>query len=161
MSNILNKKETSIIIILDNIRSLNNIGSIFRTSDAFNIDKIILCGICGKPPHREINKTALGATEFVNWEYYNDVKSPISKLINEGYEITSVEQTKRSINLTEYKPKNKVAYVFGNEVNGVSKKTLDSSNLIVEIPQFGNKKSMNVTVCAGIVLWDFYNKKRV
>ena len=160
MSKILNKKDISIIIILDDIRSLNNIGSIFRTSDAFNIEKIILCGICGSPPHREINKTALGATEFVNWEYYKNIQDPIKKLIIKGYEIISVEQTKKSLLLNEYKPKNKVAFIFGNEVKGVSKESLELSDLHIEIPQYGEKKSMNVTICTGIVLWDFYQKKR-
>ena len=160
MSKILNKKDISIIIILDDIRSLNNIGSIFRTSDAFNIEKIILCGICGSPPHREINKTALGATEFVNWEYYKNIQDPIKKLIIKGYEIVSIEQTKKSIFLNEYKPKNKVVFIFGNEVKGVSEKSLELSNLHIEIPQYGEKKSMNVTICTGIVLWDFYQKKR-
>jgi len=159
MSKILNKKDISIIIILDDIRSLNNIGSIFRTSDAFNIEKIILCGICGSPPHREINKTALGATEFVNWEYYKNIQDPIKKLIIKGYEIVSIEQTKKSIFLNEYKPKNKVVFIFGNEVKGVSEKSLELSNLHIEIPQYGEKKSMNVTICTGIVLWDFYQKK--
>ena len=159
MSKILNKKDISIIIILDDIRSLNNIGSIFRTSDAFNIEKIILCGICGRPPHREINKTALGATEFVNWEYYKNIQDPIKKLIIKGYEIISIEQTKKSLLLNEYKPKNKVAFIFGNEVKGVSKESLELSDLHIEIPQYGEKKSMNVTICTGIVLWDFYQKK--
>ena len=160
MSKILNKKDISIIIILDDIRSLNNIGSIFRTSDAFNIEKIILCGICGRPPHREINKTALGATEFVNWEYYKNIQDPIKKLIIKGYEIISIEQTKKSLLLNEYKPKNKVAFIFGNEVKGVSKKSLELSDLHIEIPQYGEKKSMNVTICTGIILWDFHQKKR-
>ena len=159
MSKILNKKDISIIIILDDIRSLNNIGSIFRTSDAFNIEKIILCGICGSPPHREINKTALGATEFVNWEYYKNIQDPIKKLIIKGYEIISIEQTKKSLLLNKYKPKNKVAFIFGNEVKGVSKESLELSDLHIEIPQYGEKKSMNVTICTGIVLWDFYQKK--
>jgi len=159
MSKILNKKDISIIIILDDIRSLNNIGSIFRTSDAFNIEKIILCGICGRPPHREINKTALGATEFVNWEYYKNIQDPIKKLIIKGYEIISIEQTKKSLLLNDYKPKNKVAFIFGNEVKGVSKESLKLSDLHIEIPQYGEKKSMNVTICTGIVLWDFYQKK--
>ena len=159
MSKILNKKNISIIIILDDIRSLNNIGSIFRTSDAFNIEKIILCGICGSPPHREINKTALGATEFVNWEYYKNIQDPIKKLIIKGYEIISIEQTKKSLLLNKYKPKNKVAFIFGNEVKGVSKESLELSDLHIEIPQYGEKKSMNVTICTGIVLWDFYQKK--
>ena len=159
MSKILNKKDISIIIILDDIRSLNNIGSIFRTSDAFNIEKIILCGICGRPPHREINKTALGATEFVNWEYYKNIQDPIKKLIIKGYEIISIEQTKKSLLLNEYKPKNKVAFIFGNEIKGVSKESLELSDLHIEIPQYGEKKSMNVTICTGIILWDFYQKK--
>ena len=160
MSNILNKKDNSVIIILDNIRSLSNIGSIFRTCDAFNIDRIILSGICGKPPHREISKTALGADDFVTWEYYKNIQTPIKKLINKGYEIISIEQTQTSIFLKDYTPKNKVAFIFGNEVKGVSKESLELSDLNVEIRQYGKKKSMNVTICAGIVLWDFYQKKR-
>ena len=160
MSNILNKKDNSVIIILDNIRSLNNIGSIFRTCDAFNIDRIILSGICGTPPHREINKTALGSTDFVTWEYYKNIQTPIKKLINKGYEIISIEQTQTSIFLKDYIPKNKVAFIFGNEVKGVSKESLKLSDLNVEIRQYGKKKSMNVTICTGIVLWDFYQKKR-
>ena len=161
MSNIFKKNETKIIIILDNIRSLNNIGSIFRTCDAFKIEKIILCGICGRPPHREINKTALGSTDFVKWEYYEQIQKPITKLINAGYEIISIEQTKKSIFLNEYKPKNKVVFILGNEVKGVSKESLNLSNYHVEIPQYGKKKSMNVTICTGIVLWDFFQKKRI
>tara|TARA_B100001250_G_C19743552_1_gene764180 strand:- start:131 stop:631 length:501 start_codon:yes stop_codon:yes gene_type:complete len=159
MSSILQKKDYSIVIILDNIRSLNNIGSIFRTADAFNIEKIILCGICGTPPHREINKTALGSTDFVKWEYYENIDTPIKKLITENFEIISIEQTKESIILNNYKPKNKVAFIFGNEVKGVSESSLELSNFSVEIPQYGQKKSMNVTICTGIVLWDFYQKK--
>ena len=159
MSNILKKKDTKIIIILDNIRSLNNIGSIFRTCDAFDIEKIILCGICGTPPHREINKTALGSTDFVKWEYSKDIEKPIQQLIIKGYEIVSIEQTSESIFLDEYKPKNKVAFILGNEVKGVSEKSLKLSNIQVEIPQYGQKKSMNVTICAGIILWDFLIKK--
>ncbi len=148
------------IIILDNIRSLNNIGSIFRTCDSFNIEKIILCGICGTPPHREINKTALGATEFVNWEYHESAKKVINNLKKNDYQIVSIEQTIDSKFLNSFilKKKEKIAFVFGNEVKGVSNEILSISDHCLKIPQFGKKKSMNVSVCVGIVLWDDYLK---
>mgnify|MGYP001166659007 FL=1 len=148
------------IIILDNLRSLNNIGSIFRTCDSFNIEKIILCGICGTPPHREINKTALGATEFVNWEYHKSATKVIDNLKKDNYQIISIEQTKDSTDLNSFflKKKEKIAFVFGNEVKGVSNEILSISDHSLRIPQFGKKKSMNVSVCVGIVLWDNYLK---
>ena len=148
------------IIILDNLRSLNNIGSIFRTCDSFNIKKIILCGICGTPPHREINKTALGATEFVNWEYHKSATKVIDNLKKDNYQIISIEQTKDSTDLNSFflKKKEKIAFVFGNEVKGVSNEILSISDNCLKIPQFGKKKSMNVSVCVGIVLWDIYLK---
>ena len=148
------------IIILDNLRSLNNIGSIFRTCDSFNIEKIILCGICGTPPHREINKTALGATEFVNWEYHKSATKVIDNLKKDNYQIISIEQTKDSTDLNSFflKKKEKIAFVFGNEVKGVSNEILSISDNCLKIPQFGKKKSMNVSVCVGIVLWDIYLK---
>ena len=148
------------IIILDNLRSLNNIGSIFRTCDSFNIEKIILCGICGTPPHREINKTALGATEFVNWEYHKSATKVIDNLKKNNYQIISIEQTKDSTDLNSFflKKKEKIAFVFGNEVKGVSNEILSISDNCLKIPQFGKKKSMNVSVCVGIVLWDIYLK---
>ena len=148
------------IIILDNLRSLNNIGSIFRTCDSFNIEKVILCGICGTPPHREINKTALGATEFVNWEYHKSATKVIDNLKKDNYQIISIEQTKDSTDLNSFflKKKEKIAFVFGNEVKGVSNEILSISDNCLKIPQFGKKKSMNVSVCVGIVLWDIYLK---
>ena len=149
------------IIILDNLRSLNNIGSIFRTCDSFNIEKIILCGICGTPPHREINKTALGATEFVNWEYHKSTIKVIHNLKKDNYQIISIEQTKDSTDLNSFflKKKEKIAFVFGNEIKGISNEILSISDHCLKIPQFGKKKSMNVSVCVGIVLWDNYLKK--
>jgi len=149
------------IIILDNIRSLNNIGSIFRTSDSFNIKKIILCGICGTPPNREINKTALGATNFVKWEYDKDILNVIKKLRERNYTIISIEQSKKSIDLKHYKPKKneKLAFIFGNEVKGVSYSAISNSDYCVEIPQYGNKKSMNVSICVGVILWDIILKQ--
>ena len=148
------------IIILDNLRSLNNIGSIFRTCDSFNIEKIILCGICGTPPHREINKTALGATEFVDWEYHESAVKVISNLKKKKYQIVSIEQTINSKDLNSFflKGEEKIAFVFGNEVKGVSNEIISISDHCLKIPQFGKKKSMNVSVCVGIVLWDKYLK---
>ena len=149
------------IIILDNIRSLNNIGSIFRTSDSFNIKKIILCGICGTPPNREINKTALGATDFVKWEYHKDILNVIKELKKLNYIIISIEQSKKSIDLKNYNPKKnkKLAFVFGNEVKGISSSVISKSDYCIEIPQYGKKKSMNVSICVGIVLWDIFLKQ--
>ena len=143
------------IIILDSIRSLNNIGSIFRTCDSFNIKKLILCGICGTPPNREINKTALGATNFVNWEYQKNIFNVIKNLQKLNYTIISIEQTETSLDLQKYKPKKKekLAFIFGNEVKGVSLDVIKKSVHSIEIPQYGKKKSMNVSVCVGIVLW--------
>ncbi len=149
------------IIILDSIRSLNNIGSIFRTCDSFNIKKLILCGICGIPPNREINKTALGATDFVTWEYHKNILNVINNLKNLKYTIISIEQNKESIDLKNYKPKKneKLAFIFGNEVKGISSSTISNSDCCIEIPQYGHKKSMNVSICVGIVLWDIFLKQ--
>ena len=149
------------IVILDNLRSLNNIGSIFRTCDALNIKKLFLCGICGTPPNREINKTALGSTEFVDWEYKKNTLDVIKKLKDDNYKIISIEQTKKSVELNNFKvsKNDKVAFIFGNEVNGVSFNAINSSDLIIKIPQFGEKKSMNVSVCVGVILWDIFLKQ--
>ncbi len=149
------------IIILDSIRSLNNIGSIFRTCDSFNIEKIILCGICGTPPSREINKTALGATDFVKWEYHKDILTVIKKLKKINYTIVSIEQSEESEDLQNYKPKKneKLAFIFGNEVKGVSFNAISNSDYCIEIPQQGKKKSMNVSICVGIILWDIFLKQ--
>lgn len=149
-----------IIVILDNIRSLNNIGSFFRTSDAFNIEKIYLCGITATPPHRDIQKTALGATETIAWEYVESTVELVQKLKREGVSIVSIEQAETTT-LLQHIPSlsyNKIALVFGNEVDGVDQKIINQSDHIIEIPQFGTKHSLNVSVCAGVVLWEFAKK---
>lgn len=152
----------SIIVVLDNIRSLNNIGSVFRTSDALLVEKIILCGISGKPPHNEIHKTALGAEESVEWEYFEKTVDAVIKLKNDGYKVISLEQTSDSIDLINYQPVKGVRYalVFGNELRGVEQNIVDISDECIEIPQFGTKHSFNIAVSAGIVLWDFFTKIR-
>ena len=149
-----------IIIILDNIRSLNNIGSFFRTADAFNIEKIYLCGITAIPPHRDIQKTALGATETIEWEHVESTVKLVQKLKEESVSIASIEQAETTT-LLQNIPSinyNKIALVFGNEVDGVDQKVIDNSDYIIEIPQFGTKHSLNVSVCAGVVLWEFVKK---
>jgi len=149
-----------VIIILDDIRSLNNVGSIFRTSDAFRVEKIYLCGITGTPPHKDIHKTALGATESVDWEYRKDILSLIKELKDQNVEVVSIEQVEDSRNLAEYYPedKRKTALIFGNEVKGVSQEAVNHSDVCVEIPQYGTKHSFNVSVSVGIVLWDIIRK---
>lgn len=146
-----------IIVILDNIRSMHNVGSVFRTSDAFAIEKIMLCGITAQPPHREIEKAALGATESVDWEHHPHTIEIVNKLKAEGYIIISIEQTETSVFLQNFETKaeEKYAIVFGNEVEGVQQEVINASNYCIEIPQFGTKHSFNVSVCAGIVLWEF------
>lgn len=146
-------QKQKVIIVLDNIRSLSNIGSFFRTADAFAIEAIYLCGITATPPHREIHKTALGATDSVAWEYFQDTLDAISSLRDKGYTIAALEQTHNSISLLDYQHATPTAYIFGNEVDGVSEKMLEVCDLILEIPQAGTKHSLNVAVCAGILLW--------
>ncbi len=145
-----------IVLVLDNIRSMMNTGSVFRTSDAFRVEKIVLCGITAQPPHREISRTALGATESVSWDYAEDTADAIFMLINQGYSVWALEQAEGSINLQDFRPDvhTKYAFVFGNEVNGVDQKALSLCQGCIEIPQFGTKHSMNVAVTAGILLWD-------
>ena len=151
-------KETDkspVIVILDNIRSLNNIGSVFRTSDAFLVEKIFLCGITAIPPHKDINKTALGSTESVDWEYKASTVELVNELKKEGVTILSIEQCERSTKLDEYiftKDK-KYALVFGNEIKGVSQQVIDQSHNVIEIPQLGTKHSLNISVSVGILLW--------
>ena len=148
-----------IIVVLDSVRSMHNIGSIFRTCDAIGNCSIILCGICGKPPHKEIHKTALGATDSVTWEYEESINKTIEKLKQKKYEIIAVEQTDTSISLNQFNTKSKaIALVFGNEVKGISKQIIQLCHKAVEINQHGIKKSMNVAVAAGIVLWQVSNK---
>ena len=149
-----------LICVLDNIRSQHNIGSIFRTSDAFRIEELYLCGITATPPNREINKSALGATESVKWQYFEHTLQAIEKLRNDGYTIVAVEQASGSIDLESYNhnPSTKVALVFGNEVNGVSDDVMEEVDVCIEIPQFGTKHSFNVSVTAAIVMYQFFIK---
>jgi 23S rRNA (guanosine2251-2'-O)-methyltransferase len=151
-----------VVVILDNIRSMMNVGSVFRTADAFLIEKIWLCGITGQPPHREITKTALGATESVNWEYAPQTTELVKKLKQEGYLIAGVEQTDSSVSLTDFSPdKNKkYALVLGNEVEGISQEILPLLDVCIEIPQEGTKHSLNVSVAAGIVIFQMYKSLR-
>ncbi len=147
-------------IILDDIRSMNNVGSTFRTSDAFRIEKIYLCGITATPPHRDINKTALGATETVAWEYAKEINTLIEQLKANGYQIVAVEQADESTSLLEFQPKpdHKYAFVFGNEVFGVNEKVVKNADIVLEIPQYGTKHSLNISVSLGVVVWDFVSK---
>jgi 23S rRNA (guanosine2251-2'-O)-methyltransferase len=149
-----------LVVILDNVRSSNNIGSIFRTSDAFLVEKICLCGICATPPDREIHKTALGAEESLNWEYYKETEEAVYKLKEGGYTIIAIEQAEGSISLEKYQPQGgeKIALIFGNEVKGVQQEVIYLCDKIIEIPQLGTKHSFNIAVSAGIVLWELYNK---
>ncbi|MDC1245128.1 RNA methyltransferase, partial [Crocinitomicaceae bacterium] len=153
-------KKFPIVVVLDDIRSLNNIGSFFRTADAFNIEKIILFGITASPPHKDIHKTALGSTETVRWEHQEDKLLCLKDLKNNGYELCVLEQTEQTTLLQEVStlPNRPTALIFGNEVNGVAQELVDFSDRIIEIPQFGTKHSLNVSVCAGIVMWEFCKK---
>lgn len=152
-----------VCIVLDNVRSLHNVGSSFRTADAFRIEKIFLTGITGTPPHREIEKTALGATQSVDWEYNESTKSVMSKLKQEGYTIVIIEQTSDSTPLNKFTPgaNPKYCLVFGNEVNGVSEEAIELGDIALEIPQHGTKHSLNISVCLGIVTWEIFKKLRL
>lgn len=147
-------------LILDDIRSMNNIGSVFRTGDAFKVEKVYLCGITATPPHREIQKTALGADETVIWEHVEDVLTLVRKLQLEGVIVAAVEQVENSISLLSFEPvKNqKYAFVFGNEVFGVNQAVVEQADFCLEIPQYGTKHSLNISVTAGVVAWDFVSK---
>ena len=148
-------EKNKIILVLDNIRSLNNVGSAFRTADAFLIEAIYLCGVTGTPPKPEIEKTALGATETVTWKYFKTTQEAIDELKTTGYFIASIEQAKNSSMLNKFqKPEKPMALVFGNEVYGVEQSVIDQSDACIEIPQFGTKHSFNVSVSMGIVLWE-------
>lgn len=152
--------KSSFVIILDNVRSHNNVGSVFRTADAFLIRKIFLCGITAKPPHRDIQKTALGATESVEWNYFQETTEAVKHLKAEGYKIVGIEQAEGSVQLQDFKiaKGQKYGLVFGHEVKGVDQKILDLCDFCIEIPQFGTKHSFNIAVSAGIVLWEL-NKR--
>jgi len=149
-----------ISILLDNVRSLHNVGSAFRTADAFRIEKIFLTGITGTPPHREIQKTALGATESVSWEYFEKPEMAAARLKAGGYEIVVIEQTTESKPLNNFSPASDKKYclVFGNEVHGVSEEVIALADRALEIPQAGTKHSLNISVCLGIVMWEFFRK---
>jgi tRNA G18 (ribose-2'-O)-methylase SpoU len=153
-------QKTPVIIVLDDIRSLHNIGSVFRTADAFLIEKIYLCGITATPPNKEIHKTALGATDTVAWEYQKDVASTITTLQHEGVTVLAIEQVENAVFLQDFMPEanKKYALVFGNEVKGVSQEAVELSNGCIEIPQLGTKHSLNISVSAGIVVWDIFRK---
>lgn len=152
-------KKTPIILVLDNVRSAMNVGSVFRTADAFIIEKLYLCGITATPPNKEILKTALGAQEAVNWEHHEDSRNLIEKLKQSGNYIVAVEQTENSTALNEFViPKNKIVLIFGNEVFGVDQQLIDLCDESIEIPQFGTKHSLNISVTAGIVMWKLLNK---
>ena len=153
-------KKTPIIVVLDNIRSLNNIGSVFRTSDAFLVEKIYLCGICATPPNKEIHKTALGATESVAWEYVEDTLTLVEKLKAENVKVLAIEQAENSTKLDVFHPKKteKYAIVMGNEVKGVQQEVVNASDMCIEIPQLGTKHSLNISVTTGVVIWDLFQK---
>ena len=154
-----NQKKLPIIVVLDNIRSLNNVGSFFRTSDAFNIEAVYLCGITAQPPHREIQKTALGATESVEWKYFETTEQALDTLKQKEFLIYAIEQTENSIYLQEFIYNfDKIALVFGNEVDGVGQNVINLSKNSIEIPQFGTKHSLNVSISYGVVLWHLANQ---
>lgn len=152
--------KTPLIIILDDIRSLHNIGSVFRTADAFLLEKIYLCGITATPPNKEIHKTALGATETVSWEHYKNITEVITLLKSEGVEVFAAEQVENAVFLQDFMPvpDKRYALVFGNEVKGVSQEAVDLCDGVIEIPQLGTKHSLNISVSAGVMVWDIFQK---
>lgn len=149
-----------IIVVLDNVRSLHNVGSAFRTSDGFAVEQIYLCGITAQPPHREIEKTALGATQSIKWQYFENVIDAVKDLQANNYQIVAIEQAENSVSLLDFNPdkEKKYAFFFGNEVNGVSDEVMQHIDTCLEIPQFGTKHSFNIVISTGIVLWDFFSK---
>lgn len=154
--------KTPIVIILDNVRSSHNIGSVFRSSDAFLIEAIYLCGITSKPPHKDIHKTALGATESVEWQYCEETMEPVILLKQKGYIIVAVEQTTESISLENFRidQSKRYAFVFGHEVRGVDQQVVDSCDISLDIPQYGTKHSLNISVTVGLVLWEAFRQFR-
>jgi len=153
-------KKSPFIVVLDNIRSLNNVGSVFRSSDAFLVEAIYLCGITAQPPHKDIHKTALGATESVNWKYFENTLNAINELKSKDYKIVSIEQAEDSIFLQDFKIKSdqKYALIMGHEVKGVAQEVVDASDYVLEIPQFGTKHSFNISVTTGMVLWELFRQ---
>ena len=152
-----------LVVVLDNVRSLNNIGSVFRTADAFLVERILLCGITATPPHKDIHKTALGATDSVDWKYYHETGKAIEELKDEHFYIMAVEQTEGSISLDRFRVKRdlKYAFIFGHEIRGVSQDIVDMSDASLDIPQFGTKHSLNISVCAGMVIWEVFRQLRL
>lgn len=155
-----NAKKLPLVIVLDNVRSLHNVGSVFRTSDAFRVTKIMLCGITATPPNTEIHKTALGAEDVVEWQYFKSTDSAVTQLRKQGYRIFAIEQCDGSIALQDFKTdkEERYAVILGNEVKGVQQSVVDASEGAIEIPQFGTKHSLNVSVTAGMVIWEFAKK---
>lgn len=153
-------KKTPLIVILDNVRSLNNVGSVFRTADAFAIEKIYLCGITATPPHKDIQKTALGATESVAWEYAQDTATVVNQLQLQGVIVAAIEQAEQALWLQDVTiiPNKKYAIVLGHEVKGVQQKVVNACDWVIEIPQIGTKHSLNISVSTGVVLWDMFSK---
>jgi len=147
-------------LILDDVRSMNNVGSVFRTADAFRAEKVYLCGITGQPPHRDITKTALGATESVDWEYVADITQLVTHLQQAGWRVMAVEQAEGSVSLADFQPEStqRYAFVLGNEVTGVQETVVEQADNVLEVPQFGTKHSLNIAVTAGIICWDFVQK---
>ena len=156
-------EKTPLVIVLDNVRSAYNVGSIFRNSDAFLIKRICLCGITPTPPHKEIRKTALGASESVDWLRYTNSIDCIEELKASGYYIISIEQTNKAIMLHNFSPQKdkKYAFVFGNEIKGVDQEIITKSDEVIEIPQYGTKHSLNISVSSGVVIWDFFQKTQL
>lgn len=153
-------KKIPLIVVLDHVRSLNNVGSVFRTSDAFRVESIYLCGITACPPHAEIHKTALGAEETVDWKYFEDTLEAVDSLKKQGYVVCAIEQAEGSVMLDKHllDKHEKYAIVMGNEVKGVQQQVVDNCDVCIEIPQYGTKHSLNVSVTAGIVIWDFFKQ---
>ena len=150
-----------LIIILDNVRSLHNIGAVFRTADAFLVKKIYLCGITARPPHKEIRKTALGASQSVDWEYLENTIDLVKELSDQHREIIAIEQAENALSLKDYRPQKEkeTVFIFGNEVKGVDQAVVDLCDSVIEIPQFGTKHSLNISVSAGVCIWDYFSKK--
>lgn len=157
------QEKLPLVVVLDNVRSMHNVGSVFRTADGFAIEKLYLCGITAQPPHREIEKTALGATQSVEWIHFENTTEAVDSLRAQGYRIIAIEQAAGSLMLNAYQPETaeKYALIFGNEVNGVSDEVMAKIDECIEIPQFGTKHSFNIVISAGIVLWDFFAKLRL
>jgi len=151
--------KSKVVVVLDNVRSMHNVGSVFRTADAFLIQSVYLCGYTPKPPHRDIQKTALGATETVEWHYISNTMEAVNLLKEKGYKIFAVEQAEGSVSLEKFNPEDNIAVIFGNEVEGVDVEVLKHCDACIEIPQFGTKHSLNISVAAGIVLWDITRKQ--